>query len=300
MKQYTLSAYNAIPLDVNQRDEFYAALAAFEWISGLELSFSGTVEWPAAGRDDWESLVTMVGHNMQMVEQNPNYGLASPDADARQAALADHELALAQVQRLNAAGHRIRAIEIHSAPTRFADPHSYAQSLAEIVSWDWGTTQVWAEHCDAWVDGQDPAKGYLRLEDEIAVLDRVGAKTGTGRLGLVINWARSAIEGRDPDFALQQVKIAASSSWLRHLGVSGACSQQSDYGTAWADAHVPPAGTSCAPDGAVLTAQRIAEALAAKGEASTGLKFTLQPSTLNAAQRIALLNQIAHLVDAQH
>ena len=54
---------------------------------------------------------------------------------------------------------------------------------------EWGNVQLNLEHCDAYIPGQKAQKGFLLLEDEVEILNEVGG------YGLILNWARSAIEG---------------------------------------------------------------------------------------------------------
>lgn len=294
---FTLSAYNAIPADETQRHLYYQKLARFDWIDGLELSFGGSVVWPEGfdvNRPLPNNLVTMVGHNMTRVAESPNFGLASPDEDGRRRAIDDHRVALDEIAALKRTTQPVRAVEVHSAPTKTASKQAYLESLRELASWDWEGTQIWLEHCDAFVAGQTPAKGYLPLADEIAVLNELG----DDRFGLVINWARSAIEGRSAQTALDHVRQAATSGWLRHVGIAGTAAEASDYGVAWADAHVPIAGTGAAPDSAILTKEAVRDALAAAGEVTVGLKFTLQPVNLGGEERAELLNELAHVTAA--
>jgi len=123
------------------------------------------------------------------------FGLASSDPEGRKQAIAllrnIHDKVRLANDRL---GRRVvSALEIHSAPakgtTRSSDAAPYfAESLAEICAWDWECPLL-IEHCDS-LEGIDPRKGFLELEDELKLAKEHGVK-------LVINWARSVIEGQD-------------------------------------------------------------------------------------------------------
>ena len=127
--------------------------------------------WPAGAPRDLPAIVTGIpgtaGHNAK----DPDFGFASPDEAGRQRALDWARGEAAAVARMVGEGHRIRAVQLHSAPTGKADADAFAQSLLEMAGWDWGGAALWIEHCDAWVEGQEPNKGYLTLDQELAVLD---------------------------------------------------------------------------------------------------------------------------------
>lgn len=79
---------------------------------------------------------------------------------------------------------------------------AFARSLKEITRWDWSCKLV-LEHCDA-MTGSAPRKGFLPLEN---VLEAIADYD----VNICINWARSAIEGRNTVLPLthtQQVKRA--------------------------------------------------------------------------------------------
>lgn len=290
------SAYNVWPADDAERLAFMQGLNQREWLGGLELGYADSLEWPVGTPDDLPAIVTGVpgttGHNAT----DPDFGLASPDEAGRQRALEWARGEAATVAGLVADGHPIKAVQIHSAPTGKAVADIFAESLLELATWDWGGVDLWVEHCDAHVDGQEPNKGYLTLDDEIAVLNRVAAAVPDIGWGLVINWARSAIEGRSADTALAHIEQAAASGWLRHVGFSSASGEDTDFGGPWADQHLPLAGTSVAPNGTLLGAGEVAAAIAAAGDVSYGLKIALRPKDQSADEKLAALDENAALV----
>ena len=88
------------------------------------------------------------------------------------------------------------------------------------------------EHCDKYVEGQKPEKGFLSIEDEIALC-------GSAGIGLTVNWGRSVVEGRTPETAVAHVEAAAKAGVLSGLMFSGAGPEETQYGYGWIDGHLP-------------------------------------------------------------
>src|SRR5262249_52879340 len=150
-------------------------------------------------------------------------------------------------------------------------------SLREIRGWDWHGAKLAIEHCDAYVTGQPPQKGFLTVREE---LDALKATHDTRTpAGLVLNWGRSAIEGRSAATALAHAREAEASGLLVGLMFSGACAQDAVYGD-WQDTHAPfaPAfGIRHAAEHSELTAERAIEWLRAAGPGLDILGFKIQP-----------------------
>ena len=138
----------------------------------------------------------------------------------------------------------------------------------------------------------------LTKDEEIAVLKQVSAAVPQVSWGLVINWARSAIEGRSAQTPLEHIKTAAASGWLRHVGFSSCADSENAWGGPWADQHVPLAGTAAAPEGSLLGAAEVAAAIAAAGDVSYGLKIALRPKDMPGEQKLAALDENAALIIA--
>jgi hypothetical protein len=90
------------------------------------------------------------------------------------------------------------------------------------------------EHCDAFISGQHPEKGFLSLSDEIAAIQSSGCE-----VGILINWGRSAIEFRDASRVVEHIESAKSANLLQGLIFSGASSAEGLFGYPWIDAHHP-------------------------------------------------------------
>lgn len=290
------SAYNTWPADEAEREAFVSGLTERDWVGGLELGYADLLDWPQGAPADLPAIVSGVpgttGHNAS----DPDFGLASPDEAGRQRALEWARGEAAAVAELVAEGHPIKAVQLHSAPKGKADAAKFAESLLELAGLDWGGVQLWVEHCDAFIEGQEPQKGYLKLDEEIAVLEKVSQEAPQIAWGLVLNWARSAIEGRGAALPLEHVKTAAASGWLRHIGFSSCAGIESPWGGPWADQHLPLVGTAAAPEGSLLGAVEVKATIAAAGDVTYGLKVALRPVDMPGDQKLAALDENAALI----
>lgn len=222
---------------------------------------------------------------------DPAWGLASPDENGRRAALtAADEVRRSVAALVDAAGRpAVAAVEFHSAPgmtdrALTGDPEALTSSLAELGGWDWSGARVLIEHCDR-RGGVAPQKGFLSLDEELSALGEDG--------GLVVNWARSAIEDRDPDAVPGQV--ARAGDRLAGLIFSGVAEQVVDAMPPWADAHL---STHEQDQVSLLTHQRIDATVAAvTGEPDfVGVKVRRRPTDESAddlaAGVLAALDQV--------
>ena len=189
----------------------------------------------------WSVIITALPYFMNAMRDNPDFGLASKNEDARVQAISCMRQMSHYVDTLNNAFGRnlVKAVHFHSLPRSDevlvrGSQEALQRSLDAIQNVNWQGATLHLEHCDAYVPGQRPDKGCLRLEEEINTL-----KTA-GNYGLVLNWARSAIEGRSADYPWQHLSMAQQSGLLRGFFFSG-CTDQvgSDYGL-WRDTHMPP------------------------------------------------------------
>jgi hypothetical protein len=242
--EQVIAGYISAPPDPAAASGYYEELVNIRAASGLELSWAGA--GTGAGLEDmlpqsWSVTLNLIGSTMQACQANSAFGLASPDEAGRAAALTLIRETCDGVHAINDRLGRgaVVAVEVHSAPgfgsREFVPrPEPFRRSLEELVALDWEGSVVLVEHCDAFVEGQTPAKGFLTLDDELDVLS-----TLDGAVGLSLNWGRSVIEGRGTERAMQHVKAAASSGRLRAYTFSGAAGVATVYGPAWADSHHP-------------------------------------------------------------
>lgn len=290
------SAYCVWPADGAGRTEFCQKLFSRDWVSGIELGYLDRLVWPEGVPADATAIVTAIPGTTATNAQDADFGLASPDASGRGRALEFTRHLAAQVAAERANGRAIRAVQIHSAPTEFAAQEAFTVAMREVVAMDWGGAEVWVEHCDAWVPGQRPQKGYLQLEQEIAVLAELAPRFPEAKLGLVINWGRSAIEGHDTCTPLRHIKQAAASGLLRHVGISSASNQETVFGYPYIDFHLPPAGLSVSPNGSLLGEEELVAAMRAAGQVSYGMKVGLRPNELGVDEKLVDLDEINALV----
>lgn len=300
--KFFVGAYAASPCHSQWQPEaettYIDGLKEVEAINGLELPFFGKLhrydsEWLKKNLPShWDYIFTCIPGTMDNLARNPTFGLASKDPEGR--ALASKFLAQARdaIAELNESQGRqvVRAIEIHSAPTLgrpgiAASREIFAESLNEILHWDWQGAKIFVEHCDAFRDGQVPAKGFLELADEIAAIEALGKRAGN-EIKMLINWGRSVIEGRDSNTVLAHLKEVASHELLGGLIFSGVTIDHPLYGN-WADTHAPFAGDSLMDHENVVQCLKIA---LAQKNTLLGFKIQALPKTLTVKERISLIH----------
>lgn len=190
----------------------------------------------------WSIIITMLPAFMQMSKTNPYFGLASINKTARMQAVALMSQVNQYSLRLNDLFGKniVKAVHLHSSPPNNniiirGDKSSLKQSLDEISDMKWGDIQLNLEHCDALVPDHAPEKGFLSLEDEIKVIQQIKKP-----VGIVLNWARSAIEGRSRETPIEHIELAIKRGLLKGFFFSG-CTDNNDnsYGQ-WKDTHMPP------------------------------------------------------------
>jgi hypothetical protein len=281
--KFIVGAYAASPTlyswNPDLEQQYFEGLAGLDSVRGLELPWIGGLHlhdetWLLGHLPDrFDLVVTDVPHTVRRVAVDASFGLGSLHDEGRAAAVLDVARLRDDVHRLadHAGRAAVIAVELHSAPRALNGSAAHlAKSLYEIASWDWAGAALVVEHCDTWVPTHEPAKGWMPLAEEIAAI------AGTG-VGLSLNWGRSAIELRDGDAVVEQVRQARDSGVLRGMILSGAADQPDEFGAAWEDAHLPFARTDEFQRGStasLLTLQRAADAVGAAGEIDwLGIKF---------------------------
>lgn len=290
---YLVGAYPAYPADDPAGSAaLLAGLAGNRLIAGLELPFTGAEPpGPPDGCDPaWVFAVTAISGTVARNATDADFGLASPDHAGRRRGL-DFAAALRDYVESLSATHTgaVCAVEIQSAPSRRGSAAAFADSLAEIATWDWRGALVTVEHCDSAGAIGEPQKGYLSLADEIAA---VKAASGTD-FGVTINWARSAIERRDASAPAEHLAQARASGVLAGLMFSGCADRETAFGAAWLDAHLPPG-----MPGTLLSEQEIRASWQAAGELRfAGVKMGVRPRTASVAERLRQLDDALTLLD---
>lgn len=314
--KYFVGAYasspNVVTWDTELESRYYNELKTIKNIGGLEHPFAGKLhskddDWFLANIDpEWEFVFTCIPGIMGAIGKNPNFGIASDNEAGRKEALAFIKQARDAIEKLNTHSKKkvVRAIQIQTSPNKKvaqSSKESLQSSLEEMLSWDWQGAQIVIEHCDAYVEGQDPSKGFLTLSDEIETLKLVNEKT-EANLGIVINWGRSAIETRSAEGALEHIKQAKAAGVLSGLMFSGASDKDTAFG-AWSDSHMPQQGRNDESLGeplSLLTVQEMhscLQAADAKSLSILGVKFGFRPRETSLEDRVACNKEALAIVD---
>ena len=110
----------------------------------------------------------------------------------------------------------------------------------------------------------------------------VQEQSGT-RLGVLVNWGRSAIEGRNAATATEHIALAHDAGLLRGLMFSGCSGDAASRGGAWANMHLPPQLTAPDAEPSLLDEAAIVNVLTAAGNlpeiAVFGMKIGCTPGS---------------------
>jgi len=297
MKPYVSSYAAASPVepwDREAEEALFAGLSRLD-LAGLELPYTGRLHrhddaWLIDRlRPQWNFILTLLPGTMERLKTDPLFGLASADADGRRRALDFAESARRTVEHLNGFLGRpaVRAVELHSAPRLGAGAKSsldaFADSLSLLRRLDWRGAELFVEHCDAAVPGQEAEKGFLRLEDECAAIK---LSEGPTPAKILLNWARSAIETRSAEGPLEHLRRAKEADILGGLFFSGCTRDHPDYGS-WKDSHAP-FSSSCPQS--LLTPAAAKAALREAGEIGVlGIKIQPLPVSLRTGERLTMI-----------
>ena len=134
------------------------------------------------------------------------------------------------------------------------------KSLKEMCSWDWMGARLNIEHCDEALNDNSFEKGFLSLKDEIEVIGSISSECN---MGITLNWARSAIEGKNPNRVIDHIKLTQENKVLSGFIFSGTSSNDKAYGI-WKDKHMPFArsnGIEHYEDNSLLTEEIISNTI---------------------------------------
>ncbi|MBR9912748.1 MAG: DUF4862 family protein [Gammaproteobacteria bacterium] len=315
--KYILGAYSTAPVTAEWNPElqaqYFAQLKTLPNLQGLEHPFAGSLhpydeQWFLHNIDpQWDFVFTCIPGVMDHIGRDPEFGLAADDERGRQAALEFCEQARQAVLQLNRHVGRqaVKFVQLHSSPNRAKASSSSARalqaSLETLHSRDWDGAGLLIEHCDTYIEGQAPAKGFLTIEEEIAALTAANASTG-GSMGICVNWGRSALETRNTQGPLDHIAKARSADLLRGLMFSGASPADSPYGV-WKDSHMPPAqafGIKHFASDSLLTADEMRKCLHAsdyKNLDYLGVKIAVRPAESGVAERVAFSRDALAILD---
>lgn len=113
--------------------------------------------------------------------------------------------------------------------------------------------------------------------------------------GVVVNWARSAIETRSADGPVDHLTLARRAGRLRSLVFSGVAAVDTAFGPAWVDAHLP--ASTVTPE-SLLTPAELRRAVQAAGpDVELGVKISLGPGEIPVARAVGALDQMLHDLD---
>jgi len=242
---YIIGAYPCAPSfhqkSEQEEKEFWRLLADTPHIRGLEQPCHENLhaygdEWLFRHTPgEWQIVVTAIPETMRRRScVNLAFGLASSDEEQRRACVEFHRHLLNKINGVNQRfANKVISLELQAAPlggnadvTQATD--AFARSIKEIASWDWSCSLV-LEHCDA-MNKPAPRKGFLPLEN---VLDTLAGYN----IDVCINWARSAIEGRNTTLPLEHTQAVKAAGKLGALMFSGTATE-GPYGE-WTDLHTP-------------------------------------------------------------
>jgi hypothetical protein len=318
---YYVGAYASSPNTANWdsvlESRYYQQLKALDAVKGLEHPFLGNLhpyddDWFIANIDrKWRFVFTCIPGIMSAIGNNPKFGLASNDNPGRQEALVFMAKARTAIAKLNAAyGYSVvDAIQVQTSPSRAvasSSPEALKLSLETMLQWDWQGARIVIEHCDAFIVGQKPSKGFLTLSEEIAVLEAINSQRASS-LGIVINWGRSAIEARNSQGAIDHIIQAKENGLLIGLMFSGACDQTTTTGPwqeeAWKDSHRPPAlsTTTLGAIASLMTAEKMHACMLAadyKNLPILGIKIGIRPIDAPLEERLSIIRDSLAILDA--
>ncbi|MBN9644689.1 DUF4862 family protein [Corynebacterium mendelii] len=289
---FVVGAYASMPGDSAGQARYYDMLADTGWVTGIEVPFPGQLadhdsrDWlggQLAGRFP-HSIVTAIPGTMVNVWRDKNFGLGSPDELGRKQAIDFTARIHAAVTAVHAThGQIFDAVAVHSAPTHLRTAKDFTESLKEVLSWEWGDTRIIIEHCDKDTASHTPEKGFLPIEEELAIAGQLGIKVS-------VNWGRIAVEARNGEEPNTLIGTAAKTGCLAGVVFSGASPAQTIYGGPWADGHLPASDDEPT---SLMTPEIIAEATGLAGEVDFfGAKCCVPPES-GLDERLAMLTRIA-------
>lgn len=233
---------------------------------------------------DWQIVVTAVMETMRRRGTNGAFGLASADEEQRKASINFYRHLRQKIDAVNTRfPGKVIALEMQAAPQAgnasvVQATEAFARSVREIAGWDWSCDLV-LEHCDA-MNGCAPRKGFLPLEQVLDVVKDTD-------ISVCINWARSAIEGRNTTRPAEHVQAALKAGKLGALMFSGTTAT-GEYGD-WQDLHAP-FSSFCAES--LMTTEHVKTLFTAASAATlkfSGIKLLEINANANVDHRIAIL-----------
>lgn len=300
---FIIGAYPCAPSFHQQSEEeekaFWQQLSDTPNIRGLELPCLEHFhplgdEWLLRHTPgNWQIVVTAIMETMRRRGENNGFGLASSNEEQRKACVEYYRHLHQKINNINAVNAgKVIALELHAAPLA-GNPNvaqatdAFARSLKEIANWDWSCELI-LEHCDA-MTSPAPRKGFLPLESVLEVI------TGSN-ISICINWARSAIEGRNTTLPLAHVQQVKQAGKLGALMFSGT-TLTGEYGE-WQDLHAP--FSPFCPQ-SLMTTEHARELLTCAGTKSLqfmGIKLLEISAEADVNHRVAILRDGINVLEA--
>jgi len=305
MRARIVGVYAALPAEPVGRQSLTSAVLDLPGCDGLEIPF-GSLGYEQDRQWLWDRMppsrthvFTLVAATMEALGQDEAWGPASSSQAGRAAFLGLLSEARDEVARVTAAGHRVLAVEIQSAPRGTAQPApnsaALRETLAVAAAWNWCGASLTIEHCDAFRSGQPHAKGFLNLEEEIAAVQAIAGNSGTD-FGITINWGRSAIDCHKASSVDAQITQARRAGVLRGLMISGTTGSAGAFGPAWSDSHAPlyDADPLAGEPTSVLTEELVGRAIRAAGDdlQYDGVKVGVRPRDATHEHRLAVISRV--------
>lgn len=270
-----VGAYAALPAwntwDRKTEKSFLDSFGELSKLDGFEIPFYANVSEDERCssllllKAHLKNVLTCIPGIMDKMAEDPHFGLASTDEEARARALHFMKAARDLVANLNTtfAKDCIRAVFIHSAPRRSASKkessrEAFLKSLQTLRQWDWSGASLIVEHCDRYNPKFPPIKGFLDIEEEIWAVEQVPG------IGMCVNWARSVVEERSLENIEKHIRLLSEKSLLKALMFSGTTLNDPHFGN-WLDKHAPFSSTNkeFSLASSLLTEERMKKAIEA-------------------------------------
>jgi len=292
-----LGAYAAVgKLDLDEQASWYSRAMADWGLNTFEIPLFAGVPLAPELADTFAAnssslVVTLVAQWATKGQENPAYGLASLDEEARQEALLDVQSVIQQCQTLSRRGIGIRALEVHTGQgSGKAIPHaiSFFSSLCE-VSEVLSVALPDAELTVEIADNREPdyaitfpgaKKACLTRKQVMETVEMVNnVEVGGQPVSVVLNWGRLLVNGDEPHVVLGEV--LDSPVPLGGVILSGAGNTSDGF----ADSH----NTHLDPDSGFTLddARRCAETVGAGADASfIGMKGSTNSAAALTAEEV--------------
>ncbi|GGG76784.1 DUF4862 family protein [Corynebacterium pelargi] len=287
MSYFVVGAYASQPPELDAQRRYYDLLAETGWVDGLEVPYPGQMHEGFLGSllegRFQHSVLTAIPGTMVNVWDDPDFGLGSPTAAGRAKAMefcAQLRNSLEAMHREH--GHIFDWVALHSAPSNRSTAEDFQASLKELLTWDWCGAKIVIEHCDERSDEHEAEKGFLLLEEELAIAQELG-------LHCSLNWGRSAVGSRGDIRPQQHVNQAKASGVLAGVIFSGASPQTTQYGPAWIDGHLP---LSLDEPASLMTPEQVAQSCALAGDVDYLGAKCCAPKDASLEQRLAMIERI--------